>query len=353
MTTPTTEAPKPDTSNAQRLGDKLSDALLRAMPGGTKQGFGGDNICRDIDGEHTYCGRGATLTLIEGLAEVTINSAFDGVRIDFKLRDAPDGEWTHFINNVFIEDLPMPEDTGFDGRAKAQAKWLAEKARGMVDAKLRPRWDKLRQAAMLFAVQAPTAALYADFYGNRIEFEYVQGCGPKQRFCIHNGGASGSRRWLSDVPPVDGQDAWAVSLWRSPAIQAVRLRRNDSYSSTYQGRYFMVDSLGGRPKFTGSTKGEILVPEGQLKEFEGGEEYTLIPRNAQTNRLALLATTALELLDSATSKRKIIEATFGDVLKETVTEAASKMERAAKAVATAAEKVEGGPIDGIGDLLGD
>ncbi len=354
----------PGSHMAMQIGDKVTRALCAVFPGHGEIIGDGVNIYRDIDGERTYTGRGCELELIFDHAAIFVDCEFDGATITFKHYTGPAGGtladeslWETRTLKIAVDDYPAQdaEDKHFQRNpARFLADFLAKAAFDLVGDTLAKQWEMYKQATKEFENEADVAALYANFHGDRIRFEHVKGCGPSAAYRIHNGGSSTRRVWLGDLPPVEGQECWAVLRpsfrVQNPGIFAVRLRRNDDYSHTFKGRYFVLDGLGGaRPKFTNNH--EILVPEGNLGEFRGGEDFMLIPRSKATDQMALALTTALDLLDKATDQCAVIEAAFGGVLKTVMNDAVAKVERAARAVAEAAVVVNDGPIENISDLL--
>ena len=69
-------------------------------------------------------------------------------------------------------------------------------------------------------------------------------------------------------------------------------------------------------------------------------------------RLAKLATIALNRMDNNESRKAVIQAAFGDVLKTALTDAVARVDAAALKLDKASDKLAaGGPIDGVGGLL--
>jgi hypothetical protein len=309
----------------------------------------------DVDGNHMVVGRTCTFPLIKGHATLVVE-ALDGSITIVLTHGTAEHDQT-----IPYADIPQPtpeqiaKGHGWRDEVKQRRNLLvADAAAALVAPILEAEWLAHKAEVEHFSAASEAASRYADYHGDRVVFEHVADCGTASRFKIITDSSSGGT-WIGDIPPVDGQECWIVNT-RLPSLHVGRLRRNDRFDNGRSGlRIFEVDDIGangGRPKFAPDGSGfDLMVPQGKLTTMRDSHGV-FIPRSPMTDRLAKLATIALNRMDNNESRKAVIQAAFGDVLKTALTDAVARVDAAALKLDKASDKLAaGGPIDGVGGLL--
>jgi hypothetical protein len=339
-----------------RVVEEVRKALASRFPGASGQP---DTKARweDVDGNNMVVQKTCTFPLIEGHATLVVD-ALDGF-ITIVLTHGT-AEHSEVIPYADIPQ-PTPEQVAkrhgwHDEVKQRRSDMVADAAAALVAPILEAEWLAHKAAVEQFSASADVASRYADYHGDRVVFEHKADCGPASRFKIITS-SSGGGTWIGDLPPVDGQECWIVNT-RLPSLLVGRLRRNDRYDSGRSGlRIFEVDDIGahgGRPKFAPDGSGfDLMVPQGKLTTMRD-PNGVFIPRSPMTDRLAKLATMALNRMDNSESRKAVIQAAFGDVLKTALTDAVARVDAAALKLDQASDKLAaGGPVDGVSGLLAD
>ena len=298
-----------DNDEVLRMADKLSKACDKVFPGHCNDTL---PFAQALDEN----GRCLTFPLIEERAKLDLEIRAMECRMVLHYREDPLEEWQVQEQVIPTSDLPSDNPTGWDHHHQ-RAEALANMAKTWALPTLLPMWTQLRMKVTEFAKIAGNAANFADFFGDRVEFDFIRSCGSSRHFFIHNNGSTNSRRWLADRPPKDNQLCWALDLRnKKVSVSLVRLQLE---SSPLSRREYRVVLLADHPRFVHEYAENVLIPEFPIGAYKG--DGALIPRSPISDRLAHAVATLQDLVLDRRTHYGIAKKLLTDVVQATMTSA--------------------------------